>query len=160
MTAKQKTRSDAATSERARVETAAGQAAISDSDFITAAAGRQAGFVEALLPQGEAHAIPTRQLVALCGYRSARELQKQIERERMAGALILSKSGDGGGYYLPDSGEAGRREIAAFVQTVNARAVNSLRTLKAARRALGETLREAEGKTALDLAGDGETGDR
>ena len=122
--------------ERAEAETAAGSTAYSNDDFITAADGRQVGFVEALLPQGEAHAIPTRQLVALCGFRSARELQKQIERERMAGALILSKSGDGGGYYLPDSGEAGRREIAAFVRTVNARAVNSLRTLKAARRAL------------------------
>ena len=63
----------------------------------------------------------------------------------MAGALILSKSGSGGGYYLPDDGEAGRREIAAFVRTVNARAVNSLRTLKAARRAL----EIAEGQTNL-----------
>ena len=96
------------------------------------------GFVEAFLPQGEANAVCTAQLVALTGYRSSRELQKEIERERAAGALILSRSGDGGGYFLPDTGEAGKREIAAFVRTVNARAVNSLRTLKAARRALAE----------------------
>lgn len=145
--------------ERAKAGTAAGQAAISIDDFITAAAGRQPGFVEALLPQGEAHAIPTAELVTLCGYRSARELQKEIERERMAGALILSKGGSGGGYFLPDDGEAGRREIAAFVRTVNARAVNSLRTLKAARRALDNVLREVDGQTRFDLT-DGKAGDR
>lgn len=138
--------------ERARMETAAlTGATFSMSDFNTAAGGRQAGFVEALLPQGEAHAVPTSALVALTGYRNARELQKEIERERIAGALILSKSGNGGGYYLPDDGEAGRREIAAFVRTVNARAVNSLRTLKAARRAL----KIAEGQTNLFDGGRG-----
>lgn len=153
------TRPNAATLERAKETAALTGGPISNGYDTTTAAGRQAGFVEALLPQGEAHAIPTQQLVTLCGYRSARELQKEIERERMAGALILSKGGSGG-YFLPDDGEAGRREIAAFVRTVNARAVNSLRTLKAARRALGETLREAEGQTALDLPSDGEMGDR
>ena len=108
----------------------------STNDFSTVAEGRQAGFIEALLPQGEAHAISTAKLVALTGCRGARELQKQIEAERKHGALILSKGGSGGGYYLPDNGEAGRREIAAFVRTVNARAVNSLKMLNSARRAL------------------------
>lgn len=131
---------------RAEAETAAGQAAISKDHSNTVAAGRQAGFVERLLPHGAAHAIPTAALVALCGFRSARELQRQIERERMTGALILSRSGDGGGYYLPDDGEAGRREIAAFVRTVNARAVNSLRTLQTARRAL----KQLDGQTAME----------
>lgn len=96
------------------------------------------GFVEGFLPQGEANAISTAQLVALTGYRSARELQKEIEHERAAGALILSRSGDGGGYFMPSEGEAGKREIAVYVQTLRARAVNTLRTLRTARAALAE----------------------
>lgn len=131
---------------RAEAETAIGGASISKDHNNTAAACRQAGFVESFLPHGAAHAIPTAALVTLCGFRSARELQKQIERERMTGALILSRSGDGGGYYLPDDGEAGRREIAAFVRTVTARALNSMRMLRGARRAL----RLIDGQTAME----------
>lgn len=137
MTTTEKPATSAATLGRAEAEKAAALAGAtcSTNDFNTAAGERQ-GFVEALLPRGEKNAVRTAQLVALTGYRGARELQKQIEAERKHGALILSKGGSGGGYYLPDNGEAGRREIAAFVRTVNARAVNSLKMLKAARRAL------------------------
>lgn len=136
MTEKRKAAPSVTSTGSGEMETAAGSGTFSIEYDNTAAAGRQVGYVEALLPQGEARAIPTVALVALCGYRSARELQKEVERERLAGALILSKGGSGGGYFLPDDGDAGHREIAAFVRTVNARAVNSLRTLETARRAL------------------------
>ena len=120
-------------------------ASFSNNHCSTAAGDRQAGFVESLLPHGEAHAVTTAQLVAMCGYHSARELQQQIERERLSGSLILSKAGAGGGYFLPAEGEAGQLEIAAFVRTVHARAVNSLRTIKAAR----DALKNAEGQTSF-----------
>lgn len=145
MTSKQKTAPGVST-ESGREEMAAlTGASFSKIHCSTAAGDRQAGFVESLLPHGEAHAVPTARLVAMCGYHSARELQQQIERERLSGALILSKAGSGGGYFLPAEGETGQLEIAAFVRTVHARAVNSLRTIKAARAAL----KNAEGQTNL-----------
>ena len=87
--------------ERAEERAALTGAALFQEQFTTAADGRQQGFVEALLPQGEANAIPTADLVRLAGYRSARDLQKEIERERRHGALILSRSGGRGGYFVP-----------------------------------------------------------
>lgn len=59
-----------------------------------------------LLPQGEEDAISTRMLVYMIGFRSARDLQFQVAREREAGKLILSTSK--GGYFIPQDGDQGR----------------------------------------------------
>ena len=117
----------------------------------TTISGRTQGKIEKLLPRGESSAIPTQTLVELTGLRSARALQAEIERERLNGALILSRSGSGGGYFLPDTGPDGQREIAAFVRTLHARAVNTLRTLRTAQRALNA----AEGQRELKGWNDG-----
>lgn len=90
--------------------------------------------IESLLLHGEENAISTSDLLELTKLPSARNLQKQIEQERARGALILSASD--GGYFLPDEGEKGYRELSAFVHTLRSRAVNTLRTLKAANKAL------------------------
>lgn len=90
--------------------------------------------IESLLLHGEENAISTADLVSMSGATSVRKLQQQIERERARGALILSASD--GGYFLPDDGEKGYRELTAFVRTLRSRAVNTLRTLKAANKAL------------------------
>ncbi len=100
---------------------------------------RKPGPIECLLPHGEAQAIPTTQLVALAGVKSARHLQRRIEAERASGALILSSST--GGYFLP----ADRAEIARYKETLQRRALSTLRTLRAARRAL----RVCEGQEEL-----------
>lgn len=89
------------------------------------------GPIERMLPHGEGAAIPTAQLVALAGCGSARQLQKQIEAERAHGALILSSST--GGYFLP----ADHEEIRRYEMTLRRRALSTLRTLRAARQALG-----------------------
>ena len=133
--------------ERAEERAALTGAALFQEQFTTAADGRQQGFVEALLPQGEANAIPTADLVRLAGYRSARDLQKEIERERRHGALILSRSGGRGGYFVPSSGETGRREITAYMQTLRARAINTLCTIKSARAALAVI----DGQTRMEV---------
>ena len=117
--------------ERAAEMAAMAGATFSHDDFTTDA-GRVQGFVEAFLPYGEQNAIPTRELVKLTGYRDARSLQAQIERERAAGALIASKCTEGGGYFIPRS----RAEIARYEATLRRRALSTLRTLRAARRAL------------------------
>lgn len=113
--------------------------------FITPSARKQ-GFVESLLLQGEENALPSGELVQLTGFKSVRELQNEIAREREAGALILSTCRGGGGYFLPAPGEAGQREIGAFVATLRARALNTLRVLKAAR----EALEGLDGQVSLD----------
>lgn len=113
--------------------------------FITPSARKQ-GFVESLLLQGEENALPSGELVRLTRFKSVRELQNEIAREREAGALILSTCRGGGGYFLPAPGEAGQREIGAFVATLRARALNTLRVLKAAR----EALESLDGQVALD----------
>ena len=112
----------------------------------TNAAGRSQGTIEQLLLPGAENAVTTRQLLAATGIRYVADLQKQIERERAAGALILSKCYDGGGYYLP----ASRDEIARYVQTLSRRAKSTFRTLRAARR----VLREVPGQTQFAGGGD------
>lgn len=107
---------------------------------------RKQGFIESLLLQGEENALPSGELVRLTGFKSVRELQNEIAREREAGALILSTCRGGGGYFLPAPGEAGQREIGAFVATLRARALNTLRVLKAAR----EALEGLDGQVSLD----------
>jgi len=97
----------------------------------TRSTGRQ-GRVAGLLRPGAANAIPTERLVELAGFRSARELQAAIAREREAGTLILSKSGDGGGYFLAST----REELEAFHRTLSARALSTLAALKSTRKAL------------------------
>ena len=91
-----------------------------------------------LLPHGEENAVTTKELLRLTGYRERRDMTKQIERERLAGALILSKCSDGGGYYLPAEGAAGTEELRVFKRTLEARAKSTFRVLKAARSALKE----------------------
>jgi hypothetical protein len=105
-------------------------------DNITNGSTRQPGEIEKLLRRGESNAIKVAELGRLAGGLNNRALRRQIEQERLDGALILSTVRNGGGYFLPSEGEAGQREIAAYINTLTARAVNTFRTLRVARRAL------------------------
>ena len=92
--------------------------------------------ISELLWCGRENAICTKDLLTITGLKNARTLQNIIERERAEGALILSTSQHGGGYFLPSEGETGIREMLEFERTLNARALNTLRTLKTVRAAL------------------------
>ena len=83
------------------------------------------------LHYGKDQAIRTKDLAAALGFKSVRDLQKQIERERAAGAVILSDP-MGAGYYLSDDPV----ELRRFTQTLNARAANTLKAAESAQRAL------------------------
>ena len=83
------------------------------------------------LRYGKAQAIASKRLAEALGFRSVRELQKQIERERSAGAVILSDP-CGGGYYLSDDPE----ELMRFTRTLNARARNTIKAAQSAQMAL------------------------
>lgn len=129
-----------------RLETATFDRATAFQDNFTTPQPRKQGLVESLLLEGEENATPSSELVRLTGCKSVRELQNQIAHERETGALILSTCRGGGGYFLPAPGEAGQREIAAFVTTLRARALNTLKVLKAAR----EALQSIDGQVTLD----------
>ena len=81
--------------------------------------GKTDFLIEGLLPVGK-----------LSGCGSARELQQRIAYEREQGAIICSESGRG--YWRSKD----RQEIQEFVHTMNARALNTLKAVKSAKRAL------------------------
>lgn len=80
---------------------------------------------------GRENAIPSKQLAAAMGFRSVRDLQKTVEAERSAGAVILCDS-QGAGYYLSNDPV----ELRRFTQTLNSRAKNTIRAAESAQRAL------------------------
>lgn len=92
--------------------------------------GKTDFLIEGLLPVGKENAVTTQDLVKLSGCGSARELQQRIAYEREYGAIICS--GSGRGYWRPKD----RQEIQEFVHTMNARALNTLKAVKSAKRAL------------------------
>jgi len=85
------------------------------------------------LRYGRENAIPSKILAKALGFQSVRDLQKQIERERAAGAVILCDS-HGAGYYLSDD----PAELRRFTRTLNARARNTLKAAESAQRALDD----------------------
>lgn len=114
----------------------AGQAPYSISDCNTDEEKKQEQnfFVAELLPEGAANAVSTAELLRRTGYRSKRLMTKQIEAERRAGALILSKYDADGGYYRPGS----RAELENFVKSMDHRARSIMYTIQRARKALKE----------------------
>lgn len=136
MTGTEKARSAAATVERATMGAVIKQTPASENYSTTDSPHTQAIFD--LLPQGEGNAIPSKFLAEIVGVQSVRELQNRIAAEREGGKLILSTCRNGGGYFRPSDGAAGQAEISAFIDTLRARALNTLRILKAAKTALDD----------------------
>ena len=87
--------------------------------------------VHEMLRFGKENAVPSKLLAQSLGYKSVRDLQKQIERERLAGAVILSDN-HGAGYYLSND----PAELREFTKTMEARSRNTNKTAESARRAL------------------------
>lgn len=84
------------------------------------------------LSRGKENAISSEVLCSRLGFESFRELQKEIARERVAGAVILSTCQEDGGYFLPGN----VREIKEFIKTLENRGRNTLMALESARKLL------------------------
>ena len=84
-----------------------------------------------LLPVGAEYAISRRALAALTGL-SDRQLRYKISQERKAGALILSTTEDGGGYFRAADVQELRRWVAMMTAHTNA----TLAVIRAAQEAL------------------------
>lgn len=83
------------------------------------------------LRYGRENAMPSKTLAQALGFGSVRELQKAVEQERAAGAVILSDT-TGGGYYLSNDPV----ELRRFTRTLYARARNTMKAAESAQRAL------------------------
>ena len=124
------TRPTAATVEQ--VEVGAGLARSSTSDFqsTTPTPSGQAVKIADLLGHVQNAAVPLRHLKELAGLPD-REARRQIERERMAGALIISDNQHG--YFLADDPAEAQR----FARSMQHRAREILRTARAIEGAAG-----------------------
>lgn len=87
--------------------------------------------VQGALRYGKGNAIPSKVLAEALGFHSVRELQKVVEAERAAGAVILCDS-HGAGYYLSNDPE----ELRRFTRTLHARAKNTMKAAISAQMAL------------------------
>ena len=103
--------------------------------------------IMAMLPEGKKNAVSSDALTRILHLKSKRELQQRIAKERKAGALILSSST--GGYYTSKD----PAEVAAFVRTLENRAIQTFLALRPARKFLKEdeaTMAEFEGQISME----------
>lgn len=90
--------------------------------------------VQEILKTGKENALSPEYLANILKLGTIRALQRQVEKERREGAVILSSSVPPGGYYLPGS----RREVEEFIRTLENRADGTLEALDSARKYLQE----------------------
>lgn len=139
MTENEKARSDAATPEQAN------ERASTDTTFINQSNIKRRG-IQAFLLEGEANAMPMRELARLVGV-SERQVRKIIERERRNGSRILSSDN---GYFLP-SPDCERYEICRYIHRADARMVTNRKTLRAMKERLKELEALDNGQEILEL---------
>lgn len=139
MTENEKARSDAGTPEQAN------ERASTDATFINQSNIKRRG-VQAFLLEGEANALPMRELARLVGV-SERQARKIIERERRNGSMILSSDN---GYFLP-SPDCERHEICRYIHRADARMVTNRKTIRVMKDRLKELEVLDNGQEILEL---------
>ena len=82
-----------------------------------------------ILKVGERNALSPDYLRVVLGFKNNRALQKQIEKERRQGKVILSSTQPPGGYFLPET----KQEIRRFIRTLENRGRKTLDALNGAR---------------------------
>ena len=102
----------------------------SNYDFTNGGAGRQ-GRISSLLLRGAENAIPGPELAHMAGV-NPRTLRLMVDRERLHYPICA----DDGGYYLPDDGNKGARELRKFLRRMDSRAAANRKVTRSARAAL------------------------
>lgn len=139
MTENEKARSDAGTTEQAN------ERASTDAAFINQSNIKRRG-IQAFLLEGEANALPMRELARLVSV-SERQARKIIERERRNGSMILSSDN---GYFLP-SPDCERYEIRRYIHRADARMVTNRKTIRVMKDRLKELEALDNGQEILEL---------
>lgn len=134
MSEKENARSTAATVKRAEAAVFSGAAASFFGEHSTAVAD--------VLPHGAGNAVDGQTLATAMGFKSVRELSRQIQRERLAGAPICAAvSGDSKGYFLSSS----QTELSAYLRSLDRRICEVRKTHEA----ICDTLRRMTGQEIL-----------
>ena len=108
-----------------------GQTSISQDHHIISRGSGSTVNIYPLIPQGRDNAVGLRDLVRLTGLED-RRVRMLIQRERLAGRLILSDNEHG--YFRPDNPE----EVRRFVRSMTHRAKEICKTITAAENALAD----------------------
>ena len=127
---KKNARPDVGASERAGLEAETWQATASITKDTTAPLSGQALKISSLLSHGAENGVTLRHLEKLADL-PGREVRRQIERERRAGALIINNNQHG--YFLTDDPAEAQR----FARSMQHRAREILRTARAIEGAAG-----------------------
>ena len=139
MTQNEKARPATAIAERAAAAAPGGAAAPCMFDFTTPEKPRQ---VADVLLFGVENAVDGQTLVTILGYRTLRELSREIQRERAAGHPICAAvAGDRRGYYLAATPD----ELQRYIKALDRR----IRAVRKTRDACGDTLRRMSGQEAM-----------
>lgn len=141
MRGKENARSTAATVKRAEAAVFSGAAASFAGEHNTLSGSRQVTVAD-VLPHGAGNAVDGQTLATAMGFKSVRELSREIQRERLAGAPICAAvSGDSKGYFLASS----PTELSAYLRSLDRRICEVRKTHEA----ICDTLRRMTGQEIL-----------
>lgn len=141
MSEKENARSTAATVKRAEAADCSRAAASFFGEHSTLLGVRQVTVAD-VLPHGAGNAVDGQTLATAMCFKSVRELSRQIQRERLAGAPICAAvSGDSKGYFLASS----PAELSAYLRSLDRRICEVRKTHEA----ICDTLRRMTGQEIL-----------
>lgn len=139
MTENKKTRSGVAPSEQANERVSA------DTSFNEHSNTNKRG-IQAFLLEGEANAMPMRELARLMGV-SERQVRKLAERERDNGAFVIASDK---GYFLP-SADNPEYDLKRYIHRMDARVSSNRKAIRTMRKRLDELRAQANGQERLEL---------
>lgn len=102
--------------------------------------------IQAFLLEGEANAMPMRELARLMGV-SERQVRKLAERERDNGAFVIASDK---GYFLP-SADNPEYDLKRYIRRMDARVSSNRKALRAMKKRLEELRAQANGQERLEL---------
>ena len=103
-----------------------------------------------VLQVGSENATSTAALLTLIGISNRRELRRIVSKAREGGAVILS---DCRGYWIPSADKQGQEEAAAFVESITAKGIATLRAADSARQFLRRNLPGQITVTGAEIGG-------
>ena len=139
MTENKKARSGVAPSEQANERVSAG------TSFNEHSNTNKRG-IQAFLLEGEANAMPMRELARLMGV-SERQVRKLAERERDNGAFVIASDK---GYFLP-SADNPEYDLKRYIHRMDARVSSNRKAIRTMRKRLDELRAQANGQERLEL---------
>lgn len=86
------------------------------------------------IPTGSLNAITAKELQLKAGYKSTREVTKEIHKLRSSGVVICSQTDEPAGYFLPEN----KYDVAMFCNQMRSRVMNIGKAVESAEKLLEE----------------------